>query len=211
MWTKLLSAVLSCLALASAAPIKSTAADEGGSRYLEKYSVSEGAVILIDSGVMYKVLKSGDEGGPPLAHQKCSCHYEGRLSSNMPDGPTFDSSIARGQPSSFAPHQVIPAWTEAMQIMTVGSKWEIVCPPETAYGHEGRGERIPANSVLVFTLEMLSCEPVAPPAVVTVNLHPYTDAEDPDADHTEAGIQFDEDGDVQVVTAHSTPQHNNTS
>ena len=76
-------------------------------------------------------------------------------------GATFDSSIARGKPSTFAPRQVIKAWTEAMQMMTVGSKWELVCPPEIAYGSRAKGERIPANSVLIFTMEMLDCQGVA--------------------------------------------------
>ena len=68
---------------------------------------------------------------------------------------------ARGQPTTFAPRQVIAAWTEAMQKMKVGSKWELVCPPEIAYGGRAMGSDIPANSVLVFTMEMLSCQGVS--------------------------------------------------
>jgi len=89
------------------------------------------------------------------------CHYEGRTATNYPSGKTFDSSYARGQPTTFAPRQVIAAWTEAMQKMTVGSKWELVCPPEIAYGGRAMGSDIPANSVLVFTMEMLSCQGVS--------------------------------------------------
>ena len=89
------------------------------------------------------------------------CHYEGRTATNYPSGKTFDSSYARGQPTTFAPRQVIAAWTEAMQKMKVGSKWELVCPPEIAYGGRAMGSDIPANSVLVFTMEMLSCQGVS--------------------------------------------------
>ena len=109
---------------------------------------------------MYRVLKDGS-GGSPESATPCSCHYEGRTATNYPSGKTFDSSYARGQPTTFAPRQVIAAWTEAMQKMTVGSKWELVCPPEIAYGGRAMGSDIPANSVLVFTMEMLSCQGVS--------------------------------------------------
>ena len=89
------------------------------------------------------------------------CHYEGRTATNYPSGKTFDSSYARGQPTTFAPRQVIAAWTEARQKRKVGSKWELVCPPESAYGGRAMGSDIPANSVLVFTMEMLSCQGVS--------------------------------------------------
>ena len=138
--------------------IKNTAANEEAKAYLESYAAMEDSVVL-DSGLMYRVIEEG-KGGSPSVSTPCSCHYEGRLSSNMPDGPTFDSSYARGSPSTFAPNQVIKGWTEAMQMMKVGSKWELVCPPEIAYGSRARGSRIPANSVLVFTMEMVSCKGV---------------------------------------------------
>jgi FKBP-type peptidyl-prolyl cis-trans isomerase FklB len=106
------------------------------------------------------VLQAGTGGSPEL-NTRCSCHYEGRVAKNYPDGETFDSSVARGSPSSFAPRQVIKAWTEAMQEMQVGAKWELVCPPEIAYGALDKSPRIPPHSVLIFTMEMLSCDGVA--------------------------------------------------
>ena len=106
------------------------------------------------------MLKTG-QGGQPGPSTSCKCHYEGRLSTNYPSGKTFDSSIKRGAPATFAPNQVIGCWTEAMQMMPVGSKWELMCPPDIAYGSRAMGSDIPANSVLVFQMELLSCNGVA--------------------------------------------------
>jgi len=150
--------VLSCLALTASA-VKDTAANAESKAFLEKYAAEEGTVVK-ESGLMYKVLKEGTGGSPGLA-TPCSCHYEGRTATNYPSGATFDSSIERGKPTTFAPRQVIKAWTEAMQIMTVGAKFELVCPPEIAYGARAMGDKIPAQSVLVFSMEMLSCEGVS--------------------------------------------------
>ena len=155
---KLVAFFFACV-VASVSAIKDTAANAEAKAFLEKYATEEGAVVK-ESGLMYKVIQDG-KGGSPSVNTPCSCHYEGRIAANYPDGATFDSSIARGKPSTFAPRQVIKAWTEAMQMMTVGSKWELVCPPEIAYGSRAKGERIPANSVLIFTMEMLDCQGVA--------------------------------------------------
>ena len=138
--------------------IKATAATGKSKEFLETYAQEEGVVVK-DSGLMYKVIKDG-AGGSPEVSTPCSCHYEGRLATNYPSGKTFDSSYARGSPTTFAPRQVIKAWTEAMQEMKVGSKWELVCPPEIAYGSRAMGADIPANSVLVFTMEIVSCQGV---------------------------------------------------
>mmetsp|Transcript_11712 Transcript_11712/g.36059 ORF Transcript_11712/g.36059 Transcript_11712/m.36059 type:complete len:160 (+) Transcript_11712:49-528(+) len=150
--------ILAALCSPAAAAVKATTANAAETAFLEKYATEDGAVVK-ESGLMYKVLKEGTGGSPQLA-TPCSCHYEGRLASNYPDGKTFDSSYARGSPTTFAPRQVIGAWTEAMQLMSVGAKWELVCPPEIAYGSRAMGRDIPANSVLVFTMEMLSCQGV---------------------------------------------------
>jgi len=72
------------------------------------------------------------------------------------DGTEFDSSYKRGQPTTFAPNQVIKGWTEAMQLMVEGDHWELVIPPGLAYGNQQRGQHIKPNSVLVFELELLS-------------------------------------------------------
>ena len=115
--------------------------------------------VVLPSGLMYRVLEEG-KGGSPELKTPCDCHYEGRLATNYPDGPTFDSSYARGSPTSFAPNQVIKGWTDAMQLMKVGATWELVCPPEIAYGARAMGSRIPAYSVLVFKMEMIKCRGV---------------------------------------------------
>ena len=141
-----------------AVTIKHTAANAAAKQFLESYAANADSNEL-PSGLMYKILNAGT-GGKPSASTSCQCHYEGRLSSNYPSGPVFDSSYKRGSPSSFAPNQVIKGWTEAMQMMPVGSKWELVCPPEIAYGGRSMGSKIPANSVLVFTMELISCKGV---------------------------------------------------
>jgi len=104
------------------------------------------------SGLQYKVIKSAPPLAPsPLAATPCECHYKGTLI----DGTEFDSSYKRGQPTTFAPNQVVKCWTEAMQLMGEGDTWELYCPSELAYGDRQRGQFITPGAVLVFTLEML--------------------------------------------------------
>jgi len=81
----------------------------------------------------------------------CVCHYAGTLI----DGTEFDSSYKRGRPLTFAPKQVIKGWTEALQLMDEGAKWELYIPSELGYGDRGAGSAIPGGAVLVFTLELL--------------------------------------------------------
>jgi len=133
-------------------------AQQSNKEFLDTYVAQPDATAL-PSGLSYKVLKQG-QGGKPGPSSSCKCNYEGRLSTNFPDGKTFDSSYQRGAPATFQPTQVIKCWTEAMQLMPVGSKWELVCPPEIAYGSRVMGSDIPANSVLVFTMELLECQGV---------------------------------------------------
>lgn len=98
------------------------------------------------------MLKNGPGDGPqPTASTPCLCHYKGTLL----DGTEFDSSYSRGEPATFAPNQVIRGWTEAMQLMREGDKWELFIPSELAYGDSGRGAHIKPGSVLVFELEIL--------------------------------------------------------
>ncbi|MBR9805247.1 FKBP-type peptidyl-prolyl cis-trans isomerase, partial [bacterium] len=89
-------------------------------------------VVTLDSGLQYKVVTEGD-GKKPAASDTVTVHYEGRL----PDGTVFDSSIQRDQPATFAVTGVIPGWVEALQLMTVGSKWQLFIPSELAYGENG--------------------------------------------------------------------------
>ena len=79
-------------------------------------------------------------------------HYVGKLI----NGDVFDSSVARGTPAQFAPNRVIPGWTIALQLMSPGDKWILTIPSELAYGEKGSGSKIPANSVLIFEVELIS-------------------------------------------------------
>eukprot|EP00934_Nitzschia_sp_Nitz4_P005695 Nitzschia sp. Nitz4//scaffold35_size145790//120754//121414//NITZ4_003053-RA/size145790-processed-gene-0.214-mRNA-1//1//CDS//3329549193//5685//frame0 len=127
----------------------SAGTNQAGLDFLAKKATEEG-VVKLDSGLMYKELVAGT-GKTPLVNSPCSCHYSGALI----DGTEFDSSYKRGKPTTFAPNQVIKGWTEAMQLMKEGGKWELYIPSELAYGDRGAGGRIPGGSVLVFTLELL--------------------------------------------------------
>ena len=101
------------------------------------------------TGLQYRVIKEGD-GLTPENTQKVKVHYVGRLL----DGTEFDSSIKRGEPSEFGLNQVIKGWTEGLQLMKVGSKYEFFIHPKIAYGSRGRPS-IPPNSVLIFEVELL--------------------------------------------------------
>mmetsp|Transcript_2230 Transcript_2230/g.4515 ORF Transcript_2230/g.4515 Transcript_2230/m.4515 type:complete len:293 (+) Transcript_2230:50-928(+) len=109
-------------------------------------------VTVLESGLMYKVLKASTSDVEPASRSTpVVCHYEGKLLS----GEVFDSSYKRGTPATFAPSQVIAGWTEALQLMRPGDKYELMIPPGLAYGSAGAGSRIPGNSVLLFTLEVI--------------------------------------------------------
>lgn len=101
------------------------------------------------SGLQYEVITEG-KGAKPKATDTVKVHYEGKLL----DGTVFDSSIKRGEPVSFPLNQVIPGWTEGLQLMTVGSKYRLTIPSKLGYGEQGGGP-IPPNSVLVFEVELL--------------------------------------------------------
>ena len=90
-------------------------------------------------------------GKSPTINSPCKCHYSGSLI----DGTIFDSSYQRGEPLTFAPNQVIKGWTEAMQLMKEGAKWELYIPSELGYGDRGAGGSIPPGAVLIFTLELM--------------------------------------------------------
>ena len=102
------------------------------------------------SGLQYKVIKEG-KGAKPLANSEVVVHYEGKLL----DGTVFDSSYSHGQPATFPLNQVIPGWTEALQLMTEGSTYELYIPPELAYGQFGVPNSIEPNSVLNFKVELI--------------------------------------------------------
>jgi len=122
---------------------------EAGKQFLAENAKKEG-VVTTASGLQYKVISSGD-GKMPKAEDTVTTHYRGTLI----DGREFDSSYSRGEPASFPVKGVIKGWTEALQLMKVGDKWELYIPSELAYGEAQRSELIQPNSTLVFELELL--------------------------------------------------------
>ena len=108
-------------------------------------------VSTTESGLQYEVLETGS-GDKPGAQSTVVTHYHGTLL----DGTVFDSSVERGEPAEFGVHQVIPGWTEALQMMSVGDKWRIACPPKLAYGEQGAGDSIPPNTDLVFEIHLIA-------------------------------------------------------
>ncbi len=123
--------------------------------YLSDHGKLKG-VITTASGLQYEVLKQGT-GALPKATDTVKVDYVGTLT----DGTEFDSSIKRGEPAVFPLAQVIPAWTEGLQLMAVGSKYRFTIPSDLAYGAQGAGEVIPPYATLVFEVELLSVEPAA--------------------------------------------------
>ncbi|WP_164157036.1 FKBP-type peptidyl-prolyl cis-trans isomerase [Sandarakinorhabdus rubra] len=111
-------------------------------------------VITTASGLQYSVIREGT-GPKPGARDTVLVHYEGKLI----DGTVFDSSYSRGQPAAFPLDQVIPGWTEGVQLMPVGSKYHFVVPPALAYGAQGAGGVIPPGAVLEFDIELLAARP----------------------------------------------------
>ncbi len=120
-----------------------------GKAFLEENAKKHG-VITTESGLQYKVITSGD-GKQPKESDTVTTHYRGTLI----DGREFDSSYKRDQPASFPVKGVIKGWTEALQLMHVGDKWQLFIPPELAYGASQRSELIQPNSTLIFEIELL--------------------------------------------------------
>ena len=124
-----------------------------GDAFLAANKTKDG-VVTLPSGLQYKILVEGT-GPKPMPSDSVVCNYKGTLL----DGTEFDSSYKRGQPATFAVGQVIHGWTEALQLMPVGSKWQLFIPPDLAYGPSGAGPVIGPNSTLVFEVELLSIQP----------------------------------------------------
>jgi len=122
---------------------------EAGKKFLAENKAKEG-VVETASGLQYKVLKAG-EGAKPNATNTVKVHYTGKLL----DGTVFDSSVTRGEPATFVLNQVIPGWTEGVQLMNKGSKYQFWIPSELAYGEHGAGGTIPPSSTLSFEVELL--------------------------------------------------------
>lgn len=125
---------------------------EAGQAFLAANGKKEN-VVSLPSGLQYEILTDGN-GAKPKATDKVKCHYHGTLI----DGTVFDSSVQRGQPAVFGVSQVIRGWVEALQLMSVGSKWRLFIPSNLAYGEQGAGGAIEPNSTLIFEVELLGIE-----------------------------------------------------
>jgi len=125
------------------------AAKAEGEAFLAENGKKEG-IITLPSGLQYQVLKEGN-GKKPSATDQVVCHYEGTLI----DGTVFDSSYQRNQPATFGLNQVIPGWTEGVQLMQEGAKYRFFIPYKLAYGERGAGAQIPPFATLVFDVELI--------------------------------------------------------
>lgn len=120
-----------------------------GETFLEENAKKDN-VVVTESGLQYEILVAG-EGDKPAAESVVSTHYHGTLV----DGTVFDSSVERGQPAEFPVNRVIAGWTEALQMMPVGSKWRLTIPYDLAYGEQGSGGAIGPYQTLIFDVELL--------------------------------------------------------
>jgi len=125
---------------------------EKGEKFLEENKTKEG-VVTLESGLQYKILKKGT-GASPKATDTVKCNYKGTTIA----GKEFDSSYKRGEPATFALNRVIKGWTEGLQLMKEGGKWQFFIPSELAYGERGAGQNIGPNEVLIFEIELLGIE-----------------------------------------------------
>ncbi len=128
---------------------KVKAAEQAGQEYRQTYQSQEG-VSETESGILYRVLTPGT-GGQPKIDDTVVVHYRGTLV----DGTEFDSSIRRGQPATFSLGGIIPGWQEALQLMREGARWEVVIPPQLAYGETGAGGAIGPQETLIFEIELI--------------------------------------------------------
>jgi len=126
------------------------AAQKEGEAFLAS-NKSKPGVTTLPSGLQYKILTTGS-GPKPAASDTVVCHYRGTLI----NGKEFDSSYKRGEPLTIGVSGVIKGWTEALQLMPVGSKWQLFIPSNLAYGERGAGADIPPNATLIFDVELIS-------------------------------------------------------
>jgi FKBP-type peptidyl-prolyl cis-trans isomerase FklB len=125
-------------------------ATAAGQAFLAEHRKKPGVVVL-PSGLQYRVLSAGT-GKKPAITDTVVCHYRGTFI----DGKEFDSSYKTNEPATFRVGGVIKGWTEALQLMAVGSKWELVIPPELGYGARGFASAVPPNATLVFEVELIA-------------------------------------------------------
>merc|ERR1719261_733252 len=155
----------------------SAGTNEVGKTYLAEIKDKPG-VVTLPSGLMYKVLREGTGEDHPTVDSPCECYYAGTTPSLTPkahevpddteklnkDWDDFDSGYKRGSTTSFAPNQVIKGWTEAMQLMVEGDKWEMYIPSELGYGDGGQGGKIQGGDVLIFRMEIVKIKGDKKPA-----------------------------------------------
>ncbi len=122
---------------------------QSGIKYLEENKKKDG-VVALPNGLQYKIIKEG-KGKKPAIDDTVIVHYRGTLI----DGTEFDSSFSRGQPAELGVNRVIKGWQEALQLMPVGSKWQLAIPSDLAYGERGAGGVIGPNSTLLFDIELI--------------------------------------------------------
>lgn len=121
-----------------------------GDAYREQFAQGE-EVVTLENGIQYKVIEAGD-GAIPSSDSTVTVHYKG----TFVDGREFDSSYANDGPVSFPVDRVIPGWSEALKRMSTGSTWQVVIPPDLAYGEQGNGAHIGPNATLVFEMKLLA-------------------------------------------------------
>jgi len=135
---------------AAAAKVTGDKNKADGTAFLAANKAKPG-VTTLPSGLQYKIIKAGT-GKKPAAADTVVCNYKGTLI----DGKEFDSSYKRGQPASFPVNKVIKGWTEVLQLMPVGSTWQVFIPPDLAYGERGAGTDIGPNATLIFEIELIA-------------------------------------------------------
>jgi FKBP-type peptidyl-prolyl cis-trans isomerase FklB len=163
-----------------------------GKAFLDENKTKAG-VVTLPSGLQYKVLQEG-KGNSPAATDVATVHYRGTLV----DGTEFDSSYGRGAPSTFGVNQVIRGWSEALQLMKPGSKWQLFIPSDLAYGVNGKRNSsppIPPNATLLFEVELLSFKAAEPPAAKAPTQAPQVVTSDiirvPSKEEMEKGAQIE--------------------
>ena len=138
----------SCMALVLCAGAVSSALAQND---FAQVAAKEPGAKVTASGLVFRSLQDG-QGASPVATDKVKVHYRG----TFPDGKEFDSSFKRNQPIDFPLNAVIPCWTEGVQLMKVGGKAKLTCPPAIAYGARGAGGVIPPNATLQFEVELIA-------------------------------------------------------
>jgi FKBP-type peptidyl-prolyl cis-trans isomerase FklB len=136
--------------LAHAAQILSVKNAQAGAEFVSK-NARKNDVVTLPSGLQYRILKQGS-GRKPTLEDIVECHYRG----TFVDGTEFDSSYARKAPQTFPVKGAIKGWREALQLMPVGSKWQLVVPPQLAYGEHGAADTIGPNATIIFDVELIS-------------------------------------------------------